>query len=93
MKKPMFKARIGWAVQTPQDGGFFATESRDGAEGEMRVRITDASELTPEKAVEKVLQLMQDVESMRVWIHYAAHAAGMTARVVNGKVRVRRVKK
>ncbi len=89
-KLKMYPRRIGWIGWN--DGKRFHWKNRENGH-QARVRVVDAREMTPENAVEKVLQLMQDVESMRVWIHYAAHAAGMTARVVNGKVRVRRVEK
>ena len=63
-----------------------------------RVRVTDARELTPEKAVEKVLQMRLD--SIHVKFRSRVHdricsqakAAGMTATITNGKVRVRKIK-
>ena len=63
-----------------------------------RVIVTDARDITPEKAVEKVLQARYDLipqglkktQGDKLCAH--AKAAGMSARVVNGKVRVRMAK-
>ena len=58
-----------------------------------RVRVTDARDLTAEKAVENVLQQLSDKwQFHHERLNRLVDHLGMTARVVNGKVRVRMVK-
>lgn len=83
--KPRFKACYGheW-MRTPENRIGFS----------VKVRVTDARDLTAEKAVQKVLQNLLDCGFFSSQImNICAKPAGMTARVVNGKVRVRSVKR
>lgn len=80
---PRFKPRVEWVRVHP-------TVKAKGYS--LKCRITDARDLTPEKAVEKALQKLRDFHEEMWVIKELAKAAGMSARVVNGKVRVRRVK-
>ena len=83
--KLRFKPRVEWVRVHP-------TVKAKGYS--LKCRITDARDLTPEKAVEKVLQYLYDKGT--IWTAltpHAAESAGMSARVVNGKVRVRRVER
>lgn len=94
--KPRFKPRVGYArASRREDKEPCAHIHLQGALGApcYRVRITDARDLTPEKAVEKVLQNLLDCKIFgSISMHACAKPAGMTASVVNGKVRVRRAK-
>ena len=93
--KPRFKPRVEWVRVHP-------TVKAKGYS--LKCRITDARDLTPEKAVQILCQweyvTMADVggpdENLSLGVQYAEEMAakcGMSARVVNGKVRVRRVEK
>ena len=93
--KPRFKPRVcyvdGDKGRTLWNGKRTGTGA--GLFYPRRVRVTDARDLTPEKAVEKVLQALNgDARYGREAIVELAKSAGMSARVVNGKVRVRRAK-
>lgn len=98
-KKPWFKAFTGYADQEPVTGNdwlrtvtmVFHEEPR---KGEHRVRITDARELTAEKAVERVLQGLRDGDGWTIdGLRWAAKQVDMTATIKNGKVTVRKVKR
>lgn len=83
-KKPRFKPRFF---------GFYVCQP-DGRKFSVRCRVTDARDLTAEQAVQKVLQNLLDCGFFSSQImNICAKPAGMTARVVNGKVRVRRAKR
>ena len=89
-RKPWFEARNGWYY-----GGMASTSSNyTPHKDHMRVRLVDARELTPEKAVQRVLQALVDgygLEQREVY-SLSGHA-NMSARVVNGKVRVTKADK
>jgi hypothetical protein len=88
-KRQFFKPCIGYGIF--DDAGVFVDESN--TPGSTRVRVVDARELTPEKAVEKVLQLSYSADIMNYFqVEYAASHVGMTATITNGKVRVRKIK-
>lgn len=69
-----------------------------GPDGHLyKTRVTDARDLTAEKAVEKVLQAFEDANGvfhseLHAMSNAMARAAGFTASKKNGKVRVRRAK-
>ena len=90
--KPRFKPRVCYV--DGDKGRTLWNGKRTGTGGGLfyprRVRVTDARDLTPEKAVEKVLQ--QWAEGEKTAMVDLAASAGMSARIVNGKVRVRRIK-
>jgi hypothetical protein len=89
-KRPFFKSRVGF-VPRPSDEMLIT--KKESFHDNFRVRVVDARELTPEKAVEKVLQssiLMG--EGWREWCEYNAAKVGMTATITNGKVSVRKIK-
>ena len=90
-KKPRFKPRVGWAVDKSLLGGGWIAAKKRLTAATHRVRVTDARDLTAEQAVQKVLQNLLDCGFFSSQImNICAKPAGMTARVVNGKVRVRR---
>ena len=97
-KKPRFKPRVGWAVDKSLLGGGWIAAKKRLTAATHSVRVTDARDLTAEQAVQKVLQVrynlipqgLKKTQGDRLCEH--AKAAGMTARVVNGKVRVRRLR-
>lgn len=88
MKKPRFKPRFF---------GFYVCQP-DGRKFSVRCRVTDARDLTAEKAVENALQAFEDANGV---FHSELHAnsiamaraAGFNASKKNGKVRVRRLEK
>ncbi len=91
-KKPWFKALIWWAIEPQQDAQEFTVTRDKWGTQHKRVKVIDARELTAEKAVERVLQRAHDLDRFSaVNVGYYAEAAGMTATVKNGKVKVRRV--
>lgn len=91
-KRPMYEPRICYV---DGDKGKTLWNGKRGTGAGLfyprRVRITDVRELTPEKAVERVLQTVWDVMDNESLVKAAAYDVGMTARVVNGKVRVRKI--
>ena len=92
-KKPRFKPRVGWAVDKSLLGGGWISSKIRLSRATHRVRVTDARDLTAEQAVQKVLQAYWDAHKPYIVLGMfkeIAKTAGMTARVVNGKVRVRR---
>jgi hypothetical protein len=88
-KKPFYKTQKGWAYgDSVSTSPNYMPHNRH-----TRVRVVDARELTPEKAVEKVLQLSYSADIMNYFqVEYAASHVGMTATITNGKVRVRKIK-
>lgn len=65
-----------------------------GPDGHLyKTRVTDARDLTAEKAVEKVLQKVYSVHDSQTFIEHLARLVGMQAYLADGKVRVRRAKK
>ena len=89
-KKKRYPTRVGWIGWN--DGNRFHWKNRENGH-QARVRVTDARDLTAEKAIAKCIN--------QAWINtdWTAEKAckaicpqAYTARVVNGKVRVRRVK-
>lgn len=94
MKKPMFKARIGWALGTMVSTSANYTPTNI----HQRVRVTDARELTAEQAVQRVIQYLHDCEQeghglSSYHFNFCAAVAGMTATVKNGKVIVKKARK
>lgn len=83
--KPRFKPRVGWTIGTPH---FTTVSTRKHPVDKYRVRVTDARDLTAEKAVEKVLQGLADERRG----DEVLREIGMVGTFVNGKVRVRRSK-
>ena len=95
-KKPRFKPRVGWAVDKSLLGGGWIAAKKRLTAATHSVRVTDARDLTAERAVQKVLQAYWDAHKPYIVLGMfkeIAKPAGMTARVVNGKVRVRSVKR
>jgi len=92
-KKPRFKPRFGWAVDKSLLGGGWISSKIRLSRATHRVRVTDARDLTAEQAVQKVIQALHDDKEPYYWsgVEDAAKSAGMTARVINGKVKVRRI--
>jgi predicted transcriptional regulator len=100
-RNPWFKARTVWAFTEPDGSTGVCRSQFNGTD--IRVRITDARELTAEKAVERLCQYefvtMADIGGPNENIEFGVECAelmaarvGMTARVVNGKMRVRNIK-
>lgn len=90
-KKPRFKPRVGYGWQYASNW----CVGRKKQQGDThRLKVTDARDLTPEKAVERVLQSVKDgnQDYPESWIQAHAWDAGMNAHIVAGKVRVRRAK-
>lgn len=99
-KKKRYPARVGWIGWN--DGNRFHWKNRENGH-QTRVRVTDARDLTAEQAVEKVLRVIKSEcwakcgepasaikqSEFDAGIDRLAKSAGMSARVVNGKVRVR----
>ncbi len=91
MKKPMFKECVKF-VNYEHDAEFTITSW--GTTGDCKVRLTDAREITPEKAVEKVLQSLFNSGVATELLFEAAKRVGMVAGVnTECRVRVRRAKK
>lgn len=92
MKKPHFKAMIGWAYQTDKET--WGVQEYVLKSHPFRVRVTDARELTAEQAIAQCLR--------RAWIRSAMTFTkaceevcpdGYTAFLINGNVIVRRAKR
>ena len=94
-KKPRFKPRVGWAEESRGMPKFVVVcgPTTHWKEGKTRVRVTDTRDLTAEQAIAKCIN--------QAWINteWTAEKAckaicpqGYSARIVNGKVRVRRAK-
>lgn len=90
-KNPRFKPRVGWAVDKSLLGGGWIASKKRLSSATHRVRVTDARDLTAEQAIAKCIN--------QAWIStdWTAEKAckaicpqGYSARIVNGKVRVRR---
>lgn len=93
MKKPMFKARIGWAIDKTLLGGGWIAAKKKLTSATHRICVTDARELTAEKAVEKALQSLFNAGVIAELLFNAARRAGMVADVtIESRVRVRRAK-
>jgi hypothetical protein len=93
-KKPHYKPRTCYVEG--QDGPLLYTSKNRYLDSPIRVRVVDARELTPEKAVEKVLQWIYNDLVYQNCGDYAikelAGIVGMSGTVLNGKVRVRKIK-
>lgn len=90
-KLKMYPRRIGWIGWN--DGNRFHWKKRENGH-QARVRVTDARELTAEKAVEKALQSLFNAGVIAELLFNAARRAGMVADVtIESRVRVRRAKK
>jgi len=76
-KRPFFESQTEWT----ENLSFYGKEGH-------RVRVVDARELTPEKAVEKVLQGMANNDVGDAVLK----SVGMAATYTDGIVRVRKIK-
>jgi len=90
-KKPRFKPRFGWAVDKSLLGGGWISSKIRLSRATHRVRVTDARDLTAEQAVQKVFDNIAELYTVTPeGLNRFLVGTDMTARVVNGKVRVRR---
>lgn len=91
-KKPRFKARVGWAEESRGMPKFVVVcgPTTHWKEGKTRVRVTDTRDLTAEQAIADTItrNVYLDGDGPLDSTHVPE---GYSARVVNGKVRVRRV--
>lgn len=95
VKIPHFKTRVGFTCDCASLAHTVRVcESRD-EHYNTKVRVVDAREPTPEQAVQKVLQRVIDHHPIVAQVNPAwyTNVAGMTATVLNGKVRVRKARK
>lgn len=90
-KKPRFEPRVGWAVDKSLLGGGWIAAKKRLTAATHRVRVTDARDLTAEKAIADTItrNVYLDGDGTLDSTHVPE---GYSARVVNGKVRVRRGK-
>lgn len=90
--KPYFKERKGWAVDKSGLGGGWIACRKRLSSATHRVTVQDARRPSALRAVEKVLQVryngipegLKKVQGDRLCSH--TEAAGMTAKITNGKV-------